>query len=265
VESDVTTIITDFAPPSVLQLRDASADKEADFETMALRILRVSYPNCSVFPFHPVVSFEGARWRPDLAIVENSHRYWFILEVETANHHLEKHVIPQAMAFAEGTYGDDAIQTLARELDLTEEAAATFLNYIPRYVAVVSNRLDDLWTKKLNSINVQHIAISSYHSATTNQTAHLVDGLLIPAEESLGFGRVRATDKAIITRAQEFWDDGELQVIGPEGLNTWTCTTIGKQVWLMKKAGLIEFPDTSIIQILRRWDGSLLFRLPYNL
>lgn len=258
------TIITDFAPPSVLQLRDASADKEADFEMMAVRILRVLYPNCKVFPFRPTVSFDGANWQPDLAIVDTSHRYWFVLEVETTNHHLEKHIIPQALAFAEGRYGNDAINTLRRELKLSPEEAATFLNYVPRYVAVISNRPDDLWTKKLESINVQHVAISSYHSAATNQTAHSVEGLLIPAEESLGFGRVRATDNAVVTREHEFWKDGQFQVIGPEGLNTWTCTTTDMHVWLMKKAGLIEFADNSIIQILLRSDGSLVFRLPYR-
>jgi hypothetical protein len=260
----VNTIITDFAPPSVLQLRDASADNEAQFEVMASRILRSLYPNCVVFPFHPTVSFDGANWQPDLALVEKTHRFWFVVEVETTNHHLEKHIVPQALAFAEGKYGDDGAKVLARELSLSEDAANTFLSFIPRYVAVVSNRPDDNWTKKLESINVQHVAISSYHSGATNQTAHLVDGLLVPAEESIGFGSVRATDGAIITRDQEFWKDGEFRVIGPGGINTWTCTKVGKQVWLMKRAGLIEFPDNSIIQILQRADGSLLFRLPYR-
>lgn len=259
------TIITDFAPPTILQLRDASTDKEADFETVAIRILRVSYPNCAIFPFRPVVSFDGANWQPDLALVDKSHRFWFVVEVETVNHHLEKHIIPQALAFAEGRYGDNAIDVLARELGLRQSEAATFLNYIPRYVAVVSNHFDHSWTKKLASINVQHVRISSYHNQTTNQTAHSVDGLLIPAEESLGFGLVRATDRAIVTKVQDHWKNGELKVVGPRGLNTWSCTTAEKQVWLMKKAGLIEFPDNSIVQIIRRGDGTLLFRLPYSL
>jgi hypothetical protein len=175
-----------------------------------------------------------------------------------------KHVIPQALAFSEGKYGDDALQILARELSVSKKAAATLLHFIPRYVAVVSNRPDNVWTRKLQSINVQHVAISSYHSSATNQTAHSVQGLLLPAEESLGFGRAMATDKAIVTRYQEFWRDGEFEVVSPEGLNRWTCTVAHKRVWLMKKAGLIEFPDNSVIQMLRRSDGSLLFRLPYR-
>jgi hypothetical protein len=232
---------------------------------VAVQVLRVAYPNCHIFPFRPSISFEDAAWSPDIAIVEKTHRYWFVGEVETGSHHLEKHVIPQTLAFVEGRYGSDAIAILSRELKVSDKVAATIVSYIPRYVAVVSNQPNDAWTRKLQSINVQHLAISSYYSPVTHQTIHSVDGFLVPAEECLGFGRVRATDNAIVTPSQDVWKDGNIRVISPRGLNTWTCTTAGKSVWVMKRAGVIEFPDGSIVQLLRRSDGLLLFRLPYIL
>lgn len=262
MEPSVNTIITGLSAGSVLHLQDSTAVKEKHFEIVALQVLRVCYPNCRVFQFRPTVTFEDANWSPDLAVVEKENRYWFVVEVETASHHLEKHVLPQALAFAQGEYGSDAIAILSRELGISEKEAATVLQYIPRYVAVVSNQPNEVWTRKLEALNIQHVAIVSYQSAS-HETAHGINGFLIPSEECLGFGRVRAIDNAIVTRAQEFWKDGELQVISPLGINTWTCTSAEKRAWLIKKAGLIEFPDQGVVQLVRRSDGSLLFRLPY--
>jgi hypothetical protein len=262
MESSVNRIVTDLSGGSVLNLQDATAAREKDFEVIALQVLRVCYPNCHIFRFRPTVTFEDVSWCPDVAIVERTHRYWFVVEVELGSHHLEKHVIPQALGFVQGEYGADAIAILSRELKIAEKEAATLVHYIPRYVAVVSNQPNDVWTRKLQAINVQHVAIASYQSAS-HDTAHAIHGFLVPSEECLGFGRVRATDNAIVTRSQEFWKNGDIQVISPFGINTWTCTAAEKVVWLTKKAGLIEFPDNSIIQVLQRSDGSLLFRLPY--
>jgi hypothetical protein len=264
MEPSVNTIVTDLSPAGVLQLQDSTAAREKDFEVVALQVLRVCYPNCHIFRFNPTVTFEDVNWCPDVAIVEKTHRYWFVVEVELSSHHLDKHVIPQVLGFVRGEYGEDAIAILSRELKIPEKEAGTLLHYIPRYVAVVSNQTNNVWTKKLEAINVQHVAIASYQSAS-HDTAYAIDGFLAPSEESLGFGRVRATDNAIVTRAQEFWKNEDIQVITPFGINTWSCMADGKLVWLTKKAGLIEFPDNGIVQLLQRSDGSLLFRLPYAL
>ena len=153
MEPSVNTIITDLYGGNVLQLQDSTAAREKDFEVVALQVLRVCYPNCHIFRFRPTITFEDVNWSPDVAIVEKMHRYWFVIEVELGSHHLEKHVIPQTLGFVQGEYGTDAIAILSRELKIADKEAATLVHCIPRYVAVVSNQPNDVWTKKLQAIN----------------------------------------------------------------------------------------------------------------
>jgi hypothetical protein len=245
----VNTIVTGFGPPITLELVDPTGIKEADFERVALSVLRACHPDAYIFPFHPRVEFDGAYWRPDLALVARNFGYWFIIEVEIMSHHLEKHVIPQARAFNEGVLDNDAVAAIADTLRISTAQAGTFVEFVPRYVAVVG---------------IQHIAISAFRNLHTQETAHGITGTLVVAQESLGFGRVRAVDNAIVTRAEGLPVAGDFQVVSPDGLAVWTAVTTGQQCWLMKKSGRLDFADQSIVQILRRSDGPLILRLPYD-
>lgn len=257
------TIITGFPPVTAYELCDPTGVMEAEFEELAIRVLMQLYAGCLVFPFRPKVRYDDAVWNPDLALVDRNRSYWFVIEVEIATHHLERHVLPQVTAFSEGVYGEDAAEQLARGVGIHLQEAHTLLSIIPRDVVVVSNRYDERWTKKLDAVGVQHLAIASYRNITTSQAVHKIDGELIPVRRSLGFGRVRAEDGVIITQAGEFWKEGVVDIIGPEGTAKWICSVLEGKAWIMKKRGLIEFHDEAIVQFLLRYDGSLLVRAPY--
>ena len=257
------TIITDFPPIASYDLCDSSGVKEADFEEVAQRLLVRLYPECHAFPFRPNVRYDDAVWQPDLAVVDKANGFWFVVEVEVASHHLEKHVLPQVSAFNLGEYGDDAAIILSKALGITESKAKTLLNLIPRQVVVISNKLDARWTEKLASLGVQHLVISTYANRTTAQQVHKVDGELLPARRSLGFGRVRATDGVIVTQAGTSWTEGLHKITGPEGVAAWQCSIANGKAWLMKERGVIEFHDGAIVQFIRRQDGTLLAQLPY--
>ena len=258
------TIITGFPLVTAYELCDPTGVMEAEFEQVAIRILMQLYPGCVVFPFRPRVRYEDAVWNPDLALVDRNRGYWFVIEVEIATHHLEKHVLPQVTAFSEGSYGRDAAEQLARGLGINLAEALTLLSMIPRDVVVVSNRYDERWTKKLEAIGVQHLAIASYRNTTTAQEVHRIDGELIPVQQSLGFGLVRAEDGVIVTQVGKFWKDGVFDITGPQGTAKWICSISEGKAWLMKKRGLIEFHDRAIVQFLLRDDKSLLIRAPYT-
>jgi hypothetical protein len=257
------TIVTDFPPLTAYELCDSSGVKEIEFQEVAIRLLSRLYPDSVVFPFHPNVRFEDAVWQPDLALVDRQLRYWFIIEVEISTHHLEKHVLPQVTAFSEGVYGDDAAKQLSNGMNISHNEARTLLSMIPRDVVVVSNRIDEKWTRKLASVGVQIMAITTYRNITTGQAVHNIEGELIPSQCSLGFGRVRAEDSAVVTQIGTFWNEGQFEISGPEGIARWECSVINGIAWLMKTKGLIEFHDGAIVQFLRRNDGSIVVRLPY--
>ena len=257
------TIITDFPPIFSYDLCDPSGVKENEFEEVAQRVLTRLYPECLVFPFRPNVRYDDAVWKPDLAVVEKGHGFWFVVEVEIASHHLEKHVLPQVSAFSMGEYGEDAVTLLSKGLDISISMAKTLLAVIPRQVVVISNRSDTRWTEKLSTIGVQHVVINTYSNRTTSQHVHKVDGELLPAQRSLGFGRVRATDGVIVTQAGAFWSEGLHKIAGPSGVAAWNCSILNGKAWLMKERGVIEFHDGAIVQLILRQDGTLIVQLPY--
>ena len=257
------TIITDFPPITAYNLCDPSGVKECEFEEVVMRILGRLYPDYIIFPFRPDVRYDDTVWNPDLAVVDRNHGFWFVLEVEIASHHLEKHVLPQVNAFSYGKYGNDAIAQLSKGLSISKASAQTLLSIIPRDVVVVSNRHDVRWDEKLAAMGCKHMVISSYKNKISAQQIHKVYGELLPLCCSLGFGRVRATDGVIVTQAGSFWKEGVYEITGPNGNAKWQCSIFNGKAWLMKERGIIEFNDGSIVQILLRKNGSVLIQLPY--
>jgi hypothetical protein len=256
-------IISDFPPVSTFELCDPSGVKEEDFTDLALRVLQRLRPDCTLFPFHPKVFHDDAVWTPDLAVVDREFSYWFVVEVETATHHLEKHVIPQVTAFCEGRYDSSAAYMLAESLRVGVQQAETLLATIPRDVVVVSNKRDEQWNRKLAALGVQHLVIETYRNKTTAQALYRIDGDLLPVHRSLGFGRVRLRDGVVVTQATDHWTEGRVTIHGPDGAAIWICSIVDGRAWLMKEQGLIEFQNEAIIQFLRRHDGTLIVRLPY--
>lgn len=236
-------------------LSDPTPRSEEDFERTVIQVLRELYPDCRVVPFKPLIECDAEGWRPDLALVEKGFAYWFVIEVELATHSLQKHVIPQVRAFRLGEYGQEVWNALADGLGISVDQAATITRYVPRYIAVVSNQEDDHWLKTLASQNTQLVTISEYDGGYLNKSALLVNGSLIAAEQSLGFGTVYATQQIIRTPVNPFWKPGEYRIMEPEGMAAWSCVIEKDGVWLAKKKGLIRLDDRSIVQILRRGDS----------
>jgi len=167
-------------------------------------------------------------------------------------------------AFCEGRYDSSAAGILSKALGIPPPKAETLLTTIPRDVVVVSNKRDEKWNQKLAALGVQHVLIETYRNKTTAQTIHKVEGELIPAHRSLGFGRVRLTDGVVLTQAGTFWKEGQVEMHGPDGVATWQCAITDGKAWLMKERGLIEFHDAAVVQFLLRYDGAVIIRLPYQ-
>src|ERR1051325_6446135 len=164
MESCMNTIITDFPPLTTFELSDPSGVKEPEFEEVVVRVLKHLQPDSIIFPFHPKVHHNDAVWMPDLAVVDKSFAYWFVVEVETVKHHLEKHVIPQVTAFCEGRYDENAAKILSTALKVNMQQAKTVITTIPRDVVVISNKRDEKWNQKLAALGVQHIVIETYRN-----------------------------------------------------------------------------------------------------
>jgi hypothetical protein len=237
-----------------LCLTDPTPIPEDEFERIAISTLQDLYPECFVFPFKPTIKYDGVGWRPDVAIVAKDFSYWFVVEVEIASHSLQKHVLPQVRAFRFGEYSGQACGALARELNVSRDIADTLIRYVPRYVAVIANHEDEAWAKALAAENTQLMTIASYSGSGFDRTALFVEGSLVAAQQSLGFGKVMATMQVVTLPAGSFWKDQTYRITDHHGCANWSCRLDGTKAWLSKKQGLIQLPDSCWVQFIQQND-----------
>lgn len=260
MDQRVETIIMDEAHLPIFDKVDPTGGLEAKFEDVALRILARLYSSCYVCEFKALLTHDGAGWRPDLAIIDRSWGYWFVVEVEIATHSLYKHVLPQVTAFRDGDYGTETCSAaIARATGVSVDRATTLLRYIPRYVAVVSNQEDAVWASVLAEEAVQYMSIASFARAL-GPPAYLVKGLLHPAEHSVGFGTALPSLQTIRLPRSDFWRDGTYRVVEANGVADWNCFVDAQVVWLTKQRGLITLPEGAWVQLIAQGNGSLLLR-----
>jgi len=255
----VKTIVLDRDYLPKLDQVDATATPEKQFEATAIRVLARLYPTCRVFIFKPTIINDGTGWQPDVALVDKNMGYWFVIEVETASHSIQRHIMPQVLAFRFGDYGDEVAQTLSDNLGISFQQAQTVIKHVPRYIAVVSNGDNEEWEASLAAENVQFISIAGFQDIQ-GQTAHMVTGTIKPAQKSLCFGTVVATVQAVRVPQTPFWIEGTYRVTDLTGTSNWDCAVHGGFAWLTKRRGILTMDDRTPIQILVQDDASLLLR-----
>lgn len=256
-------ILTGYHPATQFDLVDPTSVSEEAFSSEAMEIIRRLHPDCKLFKFNPIVTYDGVRWRPDMALVHEDHRYWFVIEAEIAVHHLEKHILPQVDGLANGIYEIEAAKQLSKNLDISVADAQSLIEFVPRYVAVVSNNPSAVWSTKLATFNVQHVAISTFRDRSSSQTVHKVDGAFIADAHSIGFGLVHATENAISTRDVPDLTLGEFEARTYKGVSKWTSLKADGKIWLVKK-GPIEFEPQKYVQILRSSTGQIVINKIYS-
>lgn len=248
-------------PDNIFQLVDPTQFVEGDFEAEVVKALSCLMPEylCNVFAGAFVL--EGERRVADLALIHKSLSHWFVVEVELAGHSLERHVLPQARCFRYGDPEDTCITSLVRAFSiLTREQAASLLNYIPRYVAVVGNLSDSIWTTKLSAVDVQYLTVSVYQDRN-GRIAYEVEGRLTVRAESLGFARFSAIDNCLrISRGCDL-PVGNIQIVDQFGnLADWTVREEMGVLWIHKDRGPALISHDSYVQIIRSFDGQISIR-----
>ena len=125
-------------------------DKESHFSAIVKRELAKILPSFSILDFSPfIIGDEGARRRPDLALVDRHYKMWVVVEVELETHSLEHHVTPQIQTFTSGRY-DESHATILCQKDptLDPQKLCNLTTYHPPVVSVMVNSrsvLEDGW------------------------------------------------------------------------------------------------------------------------
>ena len=254
-------LIGDCHPDNLFQLVDPTQYLEGDFEAEVVKALTCLMPDYFCGVFAGAFVLEGERRVADLALIHKKLSHWFVVEVELAGHSLEHHVLPQVRCFRYGDPEGSCVTSLVRGFSgLTRGQASSLLNYIPRYVVVVSNLPNPEWTLKLNAVDTQHLTVSVYQDEH-GRSAHEVDGQLTVRKESLGFARYSAIDNCLRIPRYCGMPVGNIQIVDQFGnLTDWTVRENMGVLWIHKDRGPALLPHNSYVQIFRSFDGQLTIR-----
>ena len=249
-------------PSNKFVIVDPTQFLEGDFEAEVVKALSCLEPEYLCGVFSGAFVLDGECRVADLALVHKTLSHWFVVEVELAGHSLESHVLPQVRCFRYGDPEKSCATSLQRAFDiLSRDQAFSILNYIPRYVAVVSNLADPVWMTKLNAVDVQCIAVSVYRDEK-GRTAHEVEGKLVARSKSLGFARFSAIDNCLRISKRCGLPVGHIQIVDQFGnLGNWTVHEETNTLWVRKERGPALIPHDSYVQIIRRLDGRISLRL----
>ena len=149
---------------------------EVDFESVILSRANSLFPQFHVVPFRMPVESEEGRKIPDLALVDFTYRFWWVVEVEMAHHSLYGHVIPQVEVFARGKYGEEHANHLASRRDDFDRAALQdmIMGAQPRVLVVVNRNVPD-WIEPIHRLDAIVTIVEIFRSGR-NQHILRVNG-----------------------------------------------------------------------------------------
>lgn len=170
---------------------------EADLEAAFLRHSKNLFPDFITVPFKAEVVSGFRRNRPDLAMVSTDASGWIVVEIEKAEHSLERHVIPQIETFAYGVYderhGDclDRVLADAGEGEAFRREVRNLMGVVPPKILVVADKIEISWRHALRQMNALLIACRFFRSVS-GETLIAVDGDTLALENATVLARCQS-------------------------------------------------------------------------
>jgi len=248
---------------NIFHLVNPAEFSEEEFEQHAIAALRCSFADYHCVPFHAPFIFEGVIHEADLALIHKKYSHWFIVEVEMTSHSLHGHVIPQVSCFRFGEPLPACADILCKGLPgLDSGTALSLLRYVPRSVAVLTNRANSEWSSVLAALSTQLVTVSVF-SSEDGRVAHETEGSLHVAAENLGFWTYSAIDRSIKLPLSSDLKEGTVQIEDVYGLvGNWQVRRSSEGFWLTKLRGAPGIPDGILVQVIRSYLGKMKVRVP---
>jgi hypothetical protein len=216
-------------------------------------------------PFSAIVEGDnGIRKKPDLALIDEQYREWWVVEVELAHHSLRGHVIPQVEAFQTGTYQREhaeALHSKRPSLDL-DRLNRMMLGVSPNVIVIGdSPGLISEWKVPLKALSVRLAIVEPFRN-NDNRIIFIING---DSPEPPGEILSRCSRHPVLSRlwkvhspaALSVSDDHiEIEYLG--SLTRWAIIGLQDAIYL-KADGGGALEDLALVELVRRGDGSLLF------
>ncbi|HET7569928.1 MAG TPA: hypothetical protein VFK96_05005 [Gammaproteobacteria bacterium] len=149
---------------------------ESEYERILVQHADSIYPEYHVCPFKKTVYSDDSSAKPDLALINRDYRDWWIIEVETATHSLNGHVLPQVRTLSRARYGSEEAGYLCdKNTYLDRTKVEEMLKGAPPRILVVVNRLQPKWEPLLRQHDAEMAVVEIFRSET-NRAVFRVNG-----------------------------------------------------------------------------------------
>ena len=238
---------------------------ESDFESVILSRANSLFSKFHVVSFRRPVESEEGRKIPDLALVDFTYRFWWVVEVEMAHHSLYGHVIPQVEVFARGKYGEEHANHLASRRDDLDRAALQdmIMGAQPRVLVVVNRNVPD-WIDPLRRLDAIVAVVEIFRSGR-NQHILRVNGDY-PESQDAHIESLCRLDDALPSLLQVdspaalgIATGEKLAMEFNGGLTSWSRLDISDRVWLVP-SGRNPLVANQEYLIMRDADSRLILR-----
>ena len=211
---------------------------EIDFENLIVAQAENLFPDYQTVPFKATVESEDGRRKPDLALIDRSYRYWWVVEVEMAHHSLRHHVIPQVEVFSRGKYGQGHCDYLYDKCNTLDYPALTDMikGAQPRVLVVVNESVPS-WREPIHRLDGLVTVVELFRSSR-NQHILRINGDYPAGTDVSILSTCRLDDMIprllrIDSPAALGMTSGESVEIRLDGrLTIWSRLDSAKEVWL---------------------------------
>lgn len=238
---------------------------EADFEDMLLAKSSDLYPTFFLVRFKARVSSEFGVGAPDLALIDQEYRGWWIVEVELGSHSLNHHVQRQVEIFSTATYGSNEVaHLLAQKPDLdTVRLKDLMLGAAPR-VLVLVNEPKPGWSAPLARWDAL-IGVVEIFRSETNQLVLRVNGQHPePAPDIVSLVRTDTLLPSLLIvdspAGLGIQADETINISYRGGTSTWRRLDSSNRVWLVSTGRSPLRAEDQVLELTRTRDGNLLLR-----
>ncbi|MCX2678318.1 hypothetical protein OOZ15_00040 [Galbibacter sp. EGI 63066] len=151
---------------------------EKHFEETFLSKMHEVYPDFIGIPFSQKISTKnGENSKPDLAMVRNDYKEWYIIEAEMGRHSLEGHVEKQVRVFSTGYYSPKKVAKYINSknslLDLVE--LERMIDQIPPKIMVIVNEPKPQWEAKIKEYN-SYLSVFQIYKGLNGYELYRVSG-----------------------------------------------------------------------------------------
>jgi len=203
---------------------------------------RKIFPGFKYANFKCLISSDFDVRKADFALIEEQYRSWWVCELETADHSLEGHVLPQVRTFVAGRYGASAVEYLVNACPGLDRTRLTRLVRTEQpQVLVVVNRYSELWARAISNEGA-YLGVFEIFRSEAGQFVFRVNGFIPkPHPEQLSVCEVDATMPRLLRvcspGAATFISGARYPINLDGAVAEWRAIVTQDSVWLSPLSG----------------------------